>query len=871
MSSHAGARQIAHTDGPHVAMPLGGIGTGNLALGADGALRQWQLHNTGNHRGDLPGSFFALRVAQWEPPLNELRVLQAPPPRPGSTATPLVNDDEVPQWQRDLLNEHQGVQSTTFTGTYPFARIDYHDDALPVQVNLEAFTPLVPLDLDRSSMPVAMFTFTVTNRDTVPVHGWIGGGLQNAIGADGVIAPDGVRHPGYGGNTNRVRREDRWTSLILENPSLPEAHPGAGQMVLSADAPVTTALPQWTAPAQFLNFLQSRQPFGPHDWAHMPGTMADPQPTGIWVEAGPSPAGSTWNGGLAAQFALDPGETGTIRFTLAWHFPNRYVNFTQFGGIRPEWGPTRHWLGNHYATCYADALAAAARAQSQWHDLRNETGRWADVLSTSSLSTEQTEHMAAQLAIIRSPTYFRDAEGHFFGFEGVHGASTLMWSGDVGGCCPLNCTHVYNYAQGAAKLFPQIERDMRECEFEIMQAPEGFIPHRLISPTHLPQLWDRQIGGPGDPALDGMLGTVLKTYREVLGGAGVEWLQRYWPNLEKLLEYIAARWDPDGSGMLHGIQPSTHDIDLSGLNSFMGTLWLAALRAGEELARLLGQNQAATRWRTRFDTGSRAYDEALFNGEYYIQILEDGDPRQFQWETGCLSDQLFGQWWAHQLGLGHLLPRDHVRTALRSVVRHNLRTDFTDFDNPYRVFATDDETGLLVCTWPTGGRPETPTRYCDEVWTGVEQQVAAHCLHEGLEDEGHAILRGLWNRYDGRRRNPYNQVECGDHYVRALSGWSVLEARTGSFWNAVTKTLQIASPPDGGSYPVLTNTGWGNLARRGDQITLTCHSGSVEITTLLLDGLTRLPVDVDLPAGDCTTLNRTSGTPANHVRSSKST
>src|SRR5699024_3043118 len=127
------------------------------------------------------------RVAQWEPPLNELRVLQAP--HGGSTNTPLVNDDAVPRWQRELLQHHRGMEATTFTGTYPFASVDYHDVTLPVQVSLEAFTPLVPLDLDRSSLPVAMFTFTITNHDSVPVHGWIGGALQNAVGADGTLAP----------------------------------------------------------------------------------------------------------------------------------------------------------------------------------------------------------------------------------------------------------------------------------------------------------------------------------------------------------------------------------------------------------------------------------------------------------------------------------------------------------------------------------------------------------------------------------------------------------------------------------------------------------------------------------------------------------
>src|SRR5690625_3128651 len=169
-----------------------------------------------------------------------------------------------------------------------------------------------------------------------------------------------------------------------------------------------------------------------------------------------------------------------------------------------------------------------------------------------------------------------------------------------------------------------------ELELDVRQAPEGFIPHRLLLPLGTKQLWDREIGGPGEPALDGMLGTVLKTYREVRAGAGLDWLTRYWPRLQRLLGYVADRWDPRGTGVLHGIQPSTHDIDLAGVNSFMGTLWLAALRAAEEMALLLGDRAAAQSWRDRFETGSRAYDEALFTGEYYIQVLEDGDPEQFQ-------------------------------------------------------------------------------------------------------------------------------------------------------------------------------------------------------------------------------------------------
>lgn len=849
------AREVPAAAGPHVAMPLGGIGTGNVSLCADGALRQWQLHNIGNHRGDLPGSFFAIRVSQWEPPFDEVRVLQAPPSQP--TGTPLVNDDEVPRWQRDLLERHRGVRGTRFRATYPVAEIDYDDD-LPVQVRLEAFTPMAPLEADLSALPVAMFTFTVTNTSDVGVHGWLGVGMQNPLGIDGTLQPDGVHAPGYGGNVNRVARSavgpERWTHLVMENPTLPERHPGAGQVVVSADAPLTTALPHWSSPTQFLDFLRQRQPFGPQDWAHMPSDLADPQPSGSWTSAGPSASGSTWNGGLAAQFSVAPGKSTQVRVSIAWRLPNRYVNFTQFGGVRPEWGMEPQWLGNHYATRYASALEVAEDVHARWAPLREITRSWSGTLRDSGLAQDEVEHLAAQAAIVRSPSFFRAASGELYGFEGVQGASTTMWSGDVGGSCPLNCTHVFAYAQGLAKLWPDLDRSMRETELDVMQAPSGAIPHRVIVPPSLGQLWDRIIGGPEEPALDGMLAAVLKVYQQVRLGVGEEWLARYWPKVVRLLDHVAQRWDPEGTGMLHGIQPSTHDIDLAGLNTFMGTYWLAALRAGEEMAREVGDDARAAAWRQLFETGSAAYDAALFTGEYYRQVLEPGDPEAFQWRDGCLSDQLIGQWWAHLLDLGYLLPREHVRTALASVVRHNLRHGFEGFEHPFRTYADGAESGLLMCSWPTGGRPAVPTRYCDEVWTGIEYQVAAHAELEGLHAESRAILDGVWGRYDGSRRNPYNEIECGDHYVRALSGWSVLEARTGMRWDARSRTLAIRSPERGSSWPLLVDSGWGSLASHDGELVLTCTHGTIAVDHLALDGCAPHAVSVRIGAGESAAL-----------------
>ena len=819
----------------HLAMPLGGIGTGNLAICADGGLRQWQLHNIGNHAGALPGSFFALRVSRWEPPLDEVRILQAPPR--DSTGTPLVSDDVVPDWQRDLLSRCPGVARTTFCGTYPIARVRYLDPAVPLGVTLEAFNPLVPLDVDVSSIPAAFFTFRLINDGDHPLHGTLGATVQNAVGWDGITPIDGVVAPGYGGNTNRLLRREGWTSVVLENGALPDDAAGAGQMVLAADDPHAAALLRWRHADEFVTFLRSRALASGAPRLALAAGVADPQRHAPQSATVASPAGSTWNTGLGVPFLLQPGQQRLIRIALTWYFPNRYINFEQFGPDRPEWGRSRFWLGNHYATRYGDAQDVFERVRRDWSALREATGAWTGTLAGSRLDDAAVTHFAAQLATVRSPTCFRGADGRFFAFEGVLGASTVMWSGSSGGSCPLHCTPVWNYAQALAAAFPELERSMRETELEIMQAPDGYIPHRVIAPTYLRQLWGEPIGGPDQPALDGMLGTILKAYREYRGGAGIDWLRRYWPNLTRLLRHVDRTWNVDGTGMLSGVQPSTHDIDHTGRNPLMGTLWLAALRAAEEMALLVDDADAGATYRATFSQASEAYDAALFTGEYYVQRLLPGDNTDYQWGDGCLTDQLIGQWWAHQLDLGYLLPAEHVRTALAAVVRHNLRRGFgdpRDFNRPYRVFADGDDAGLLLCTWPRGGRPAVPIRYADEVWTGSEYQVAAHCWREGLQHEGRAVLDGVWARYDGRRRNPFNEIECGDHYARSLAGWSALEAVAGFAHDGPAGAYTLRRPET--AVPFLAGSGWGLWSREGDELVMACTGGRLDVHRLTVAG-----------------------------------
>ncbi len=816
-----------------VALPLGGIGTGNLALGGTGALKQWQLHNQGNHLGFAPQSFFAIRLSCTEPPLSFRRVLRGTAIARHHEPAPLVNDDLDAAGPYARPASWAEVRDTTFHGAYPFARIDYADD-WPVEVQLEAYTPFVPLDAEASSLPLASFTFRITNRFAHPVHGWLLGTLENLVGWDGMTPIRDAQCGVLGGNVNRTMSAGAGTGVLLGNDDLRPDHPGYGSMALWTPS-AAAALPQFDDADTALAWVDSLKLVNVtvlDDWSAeaQARALAALRPV-TGSPAGPSPAGRTWAAALAVPFGLRPGASVGLQFVYAWHFPNRLADFDRFGDTAPApAGPA--WIGNHYATGFAGAQDVVEHFAGRQGDLLERTRHWHDAVYESSLPSVITDVIGAQPALIRSPTTFRTADGRFYGFEGVLGESTLNWNGNIGGSCPLNCTHVWNYEQAVAQLFPSLERSMRETDWDVMQAPEGYLPHRVLLPADGPQLHGVTVGGPARPAIDGMLGTVLKTYREVLRGAGTEWLGRYLPHARRLMDYVTATWDAGGTGVLTGDQPVTHDISLQGPNIFVGGLWLAALRAMQEITGRSGARSEAAEFGRRFRAASGNYDELLWNGEYYSQQT---DGQSFDFGNGCLADQLLGQWWAHQLNLGHILPAGHVRAALGSIVAFNYRRGFRGFEHGYRVFADADDAGLLICTWPHGGRPAVPIRYADEVWTGVEYQVAAHCLFEGMTEEGLLILDGLRARYDGTRRNPYNEIECGDHYARAMAGFSVLDAWTGAWYDAWAGHLRIGLGAE--RYPLIAGPGWGEVTASDGAVSFRCRGG-------------RLPLSqVSVPAG----------------------
>ena len=504
--------------------------------------------------------------------------------------------------------------------------------------------------------------------------------------------------------------------------------PSFGSMALAVlDGAGGIALPAWTSDAELAAFI------------------ADPAKAKPAAESAPSKPGETINGALGIPLTLAPGQSRTVTFAIAWHFPNaqRFQHF-----------------GNLYSRRWPDATAVARYVAENSEALWQRTRLYHDTVYQSNLPEEFLDAMTAQSVILRGPTCFWSEDGYFGGFEGSYG------------CCPLNCTHVWNYAQSHTRLFPVVGRNMRISNFITFLHPDGETSHREHAPHKA--------------FADGHCACIEAACREYQLSADARFLEKIWPGVKKAVDWMIEAYDPDHDGVTGGLQMNTYDTGVSGANTFIGSQYLSALKAGEQMALAMHDAASAERWRSVREAGMKNQDQKLWNGEYYIQIPDPKPARDY--DTGCHADQLLGQWWAHMLNLGYLYPAARVKQTLAAIAKYNFRSDFVGFKQVPRRYVLDDEGGLLICTWPKGGRPTQFILYADEVWTGIEYAAAGAMVYEGLLDEARKIVRTARSRYDGRLRdtlnsgpggNPFNDLECGKFYARAMSSWSLLIASQG--------------------------------------------------------------------------------------------
>ncbi len=512
----------------------------------------------------------------------------------------------------------------------------------------------------------------------------------------------------------------------------------------------------------------------------LPGALFAPEGLQA-VEARGAAAGEPLRGAVGRTFHLAPGQTVETTFAVSWHMPNLYFRDSR--------------VGNHYGGRFRDAASVLRYIANNRDRLTQDTRLWRDTWYDSTLPRWLLFRIHSTVSNLATNTCQWWQNGRFWAYEGC-------------GCCHGTCGHVWDYAHALARLFPELERSVREMQD--FAPGVGFIP-ATGEIRFRGEGWSIWAG-------DAQGGYVLKAWREHLCSANDGFLRRNWPHIKQALEFLIQR-DGDADGLIEGKQHQTYDEDYYGANTMVGSLYLGALRAGEEMAQEMGDSEFAHMCRRIFELGSRNSVERLFNGEYFIQDVDLEQHPEWQYGSGCLADQMFGQGWAHQVGLGYLYPPDVVHQTLDSIWKYCWAPDVAlqnQHHEPERWFAYPGEAGLFTCTWPKSQHMgPTSTRYRNEIWTGIEYQVANHMASEGMLTEALAICRAIHDRYHPAKRNPFNEVECGDHYARALASWGVLIGLAGFQYHGPVGRIGFAPRITPGNFSCAFTgaEGWGSISQ----------------------------------------------------------
>ena len=754
-----------------IAFPLGGIGTGCVSLDGRGGLQDWEIYGRPNKGSHLPYTFPLLWV-QVEGEEPQILTVQGP-------RTKNFIGGNAGFWTYghgrffDQLDGLPCFDSVEFLGTFPFARLRFAKAGFPVEVELAAFNPFVPNDVDASSFPVASLNYRLKNVSGKNLRATLVWTLTNPIGE---------RIEGKDEAYGEIFRRSTCYGISFSNTKRPVGDPSHGTAALSTNWPDTTALPMWDRREWF----DSLQAF----WNSFAATgRLDDGPLGNPGERAP--------GSLGALVSLSPNEEAEVSFLISWSFPTSSKYWDQKEFKDHTWIP-------HYAKQWPTAIDAAEGFFRDFNSLRDRTLAFEHTFFTSDLPPEVLLSVSAASSILHSPTVLRLDDGTFWAWEGCSPHE---------GCCAGTCSHVWNYALAHAYLFPEMQWSMRRAEYKhsFDQGPrgkDGALNFRVMIPLGAPSnLWHA--------ASDGQLGGVVQLYRDWKLSGDDAAPRELWPSAKRALEYAWVAWDRDQDGLVDADeQHNTYDINFQGPNPLTQFFYLAALRAGQEIARYLQDNASSNRYRSLYENGRKLTEQLLFDGEFFIQENpHDGpDAPKYQHGKGCLSDQVFGQLAAAVAGLGDLVDPCLIQRALGSIYRYNFKNPLGSHVNLQRVYAMPDEPGLILCSWPNGGRPHFPFVYSDEVWTGIEYQVATHFAYAGMEEESLELVAAIRKRYDGSRRNPWNEFECGSHYARALASYGLMLALPGVRIEGDQVTVEKA-----GRYFFSGPRGWGQVVREGDE------------------------------------------------------
>lgn len=801
-----------------IAFPIGGLGAGMFCLEGTGAISHMSVRNKPDIYNE-PSLFAAIAIKDMP---NGVKVLEG----------------QVPDWKmfgaKGTGNGAAGTtyglprfQNATFKTHFPFATIELQDNDIPVQITVKGWSPFIPTDEDSSSLPVGALEYTFTNKTTHSIEAVFSFNTKNFIA-----------------NTREADKKIAGTKngFVLKQDALKDKPETEGSFAVFTDDDKTIVDHCW---------------FRGGWWD--PLTMAWNTVRDVKTRATDPVEKDAPGASLFVPFSLAAGASKTIKLMMAWYIPESNIHIgdvvtDEKKDCSPDSGccaaPEDLGITNgkkspssNYKPWYSSRFANLDEAADYWrknyNDLHAKSKLFSDTFYNSTLPAEVMEAVAANLTILKSPTALRQYDGRFWAWEGC---------GDEGGCCHGSCTHVWNYAQAMPHLFPTMERTLRNTEFCENQNKAGHQAFRANMPIS-PLKHDFHA------AADGQLGGIMKVYRDWRISGDNEWLRKIYPVVATSMDYCIATWDPKSKGVIEEPHHNTYDIEFWGPDGMITSFYLGALTAIILMGKHLSKD--VSRYESLFKKGKLQLETSLYDGEYFFQdieyknlnaenpataqsfggdysteaveILKQEGPK-YQYGKGCLSDGILGAWIGSMCALPNFVDDKKVSSHLLAVHKYNLKSSLKEHANPQRpAYALGDEGGLLLCTWPKGGKLSLPFVYSDEVWTGIEYQVAAHLMEMGHVQEGLDIVKLCRNRYDGKVRNPFNEYECGHWYARAMSSYGMLQALTGVRYDAVDRSLHVDSKVGDFTSFLSTATGFGTVTFKAGKPSVKVAYGKIDI------------------------------------------
>ena len=785
-----------------ISFPLGGIGTGSIGIAGNGALIDFEIFNRPNKNSINGCTFFAV-TAEYPDGKRIVKILQ------GDAMKDFSGFTRGPQgrgfgegYAQNAMGAYPHFKEVVFDGRFPIAELTFRDENFPGEVVLTAWNPMIPLDSESSSIPAAFFDIDIRNK-------------ENGVKYSAFFS---VTNP-FPLTQNTIVSNGAYPAIQLCFADADQDSAEYGDLTVAVDTENAVLQEYWYRGGW-------RDPVSTFWYEMTHGTLSNRH----YKEAGK---------GDCCTVGAEIAENKKTRFILSWNVPNCYNYWWR---CKDENDRDVMWK-NYYATRYENSCASAFHALRNGDVFYEKTAAFRDTLHSSTLDPTIIDAISSTISVLKSPTVLRLENGAFYGWEGLHSHH---------GSCEGTCTHVWSYAYALCFLFPDLERSLRETEFQQDVEENGKMGFRTLLPLGRGVSKTRA-------CVDGSMLTVVKTLREWKLSGDDEWLKKHWDTVQRILAYAwheenPDAWDRNRDGVLEGRQHHTLDMELFGPSSWLEGLYLAALSAAAEMADYLGEHEKAADYRALFEKGYAYTKENLFNGKYFIQNVdlsckeyterfdcpnywnEEQNQLKYQIADGSIIDQMLGQWHANLLGLGDIFDKEQRKTALASMVANNFKPNLREFANMWRVFALNDEGGVVICDYPEGSlKPVIPIPYCEECMTGFEYAFAGLLVSEGYVDEGIAVVRAIRDRYDGEKRNPWNEIECGNNYARAMASFALLPIFSGFTFDLPKKHIGF-SPIVSGDFQAFWSLGtaWGSFSQTENCAKIVLKDGFLELERLTL-------------------------------------